>query len=66
MNRTYWPGGLEADTEVVGLAELVIEGILIPVLAIPGVLGTPGLGIRSFANRSFAHLLISLISNERL
>ena len=55
MNRTYWPGGLEADTEVAGLAELVIEGILIPVLAIPGVLGTPGLGIRSFVHRSFAH-----------
>jgi hypothetical protein len=35
MNSTY----LEAGEEV-GKAELVIEGILIPILAVPGVIGT--------------------------
>jgi hypothetical protein len=34
MNRTDW----EAGTEV-GTIELVIEGILLPVLAVPGVIG---------------------------
>ena len=60
MNRTYWPGGLEADTEVTGLAELVIEGILIPVLAIPGVLGT----VFSSSNTELRTFALQVSSNR--
>jgi hypothetical protein len=38
MNSTDWERGLEAGPEV-GMAEVVIEGILIPILAVPGVIG---------------------------
>jgi hypothetical protein len=38
MNSTDWERGLEAGPEV-GMVELVIEGILIPILAVPGVIG---------------------------
>jgi hypothetical protein len=38
MNSTDWEASAEAAAEV-GTAELVIEGILIPILAVPGVIG---------------------------
>ncbi len=39
MNSTDWERGLEAAAEAATTAELVIEGILIPILAVPGVIG---------------------------
>jgi hypothetical protein len=43
MNSTDWERGLEAvaeaGPEAGTAAELVIEGILIPILAVPGAIG---------------------------
>ncbi len=39
MNSTGWERDLEAGPEAGTAAELIIEGILIPSLAVPGVIG---------------------------